>query len=94
MSVFGALVVWDHPFVVLPVEGGGSLHLPCGTVPTMLEEYPKSPVTVMYLALGGGKVIERKVLLPATEIQRIFKEGAQKMNRAGEDLQVFEFPRP
>jgi hypothetical protein len=80
VSQFGFLNLFDHPFLRFPLVGGKTLQLPCGTVPTALEEDEDSGSTRVLLMTSGG-VMEWKVALGAEDIQAIFAAGSALLNR-------------
>ena len=90
MSHFGLTAVFDHAFMKFPLaippvgaETGAVLHLPCGTVPTVLTEYiyQGSTVTEMSIFIPGGTVLAYIVTLPPEDVQEIFAEGMHRLNR-------------
>jgi hypothetical protein len=82
-GLFGAMVIWDHPFLVFPMKQGGHLHLPCGSCPTSLIENPAG-ITTIQVGLPSGTILAWTVEMTALEVQATFRSGAAKLNRITE----------
>ncbi len=81
-GMFGVLVVWDHPFMVFPLEDDAKLYLPCGTIPTCLIE--KEGSTLIQVGTARGGMLTWAATLSAEEVQAVFREGAKKLNRVAD----------
>jgi len=93
LNAFGFLNIFDHDFMVFPQKAGGILHLPCGTVPTALVEFPGDRTDVVITG-SAGKPMVFGIALTAIEVQAVFSQGSQKLNRTDAEgpTEVIPFP--
>jgi|ETNvirenome_6_85_1030632.scaffolds.fasta_scaffold02354_3 hypothetical protein len=88
--MFGATALLDHPFMKFERGEGGILHLPCGTIPTALEENEVGMVTIL-ISSPGGEPLRWRVAHTAEEVQQIFRDGVMRLNREAEGPEVIPF---
>lgn len=89
-GVFGAMIIWDHPFMVFPLVGGDILHLPCGSAPTALIQSQRG-CTTMQVAIPGAEPLTWDLAMTAEEAQDVFREGAKKLNRLTDAPEAIPF---
>jgi len=91
MNQFGALGPLDHPYMTFPLpRDGGTLHLPCGTLATALEEGKDGTNTTIVVGIPGCEFARWTVAMSAVEVQATFREGALRLNRIVPDLRAVD----
>lgn len=84
--MFGLSALLDHPFVEFRLVGGGKLHLPCGSIPTALEEHPRAGsegfITTIHMSTPA-QTFSWTVEHAAEEVQALLRGGVQKLNKEG-----------
>ena len=85
--MFGTSCLMDHAFVIFDMPDGGSLHIPCGTIPTclvekqkMMEEGDTAYETAITVAVPS-QVLTWTVAHSADEVQALLREGLMKLNQ-------------
>ena len=93
MNAFGFLNIFDHDFMAFPQKSGGVLHLPCGTVPTALIEFPGDRTDIVVMGAAGEPMVFG-IALTALEVQAVFAKGSQQLNGTDTDgpTEVIPFP--
>jgi len=75
--MFGVEAVLKHPFMAFPLEGGGTLHLPCGSVSTALVENEEGNCTII-MGLPSTH-FGWNVSSSAEQVQEILREGMARL---------------
>lgn len=95
--MFGLSSLLDHPFVDFSLVGGGELHLPCGSIPTALEERPDTMaqgptrlITTIHVSTPA-KTFSWVVEHSAEEVQARLREGVRKLNQEGSGPEPLPF---
>lgn len=85
--MFGHSPLMDHPFIAFKKWGGGTIHLPCGTIPTALEEKThmqedgSSKYETRIIVAVPSQAISWAVAHSAAEVQEMLRVGLMKLNQ-------------
>lgn len=90
MSAFGDHTLLDHPFIRFHRAGGGFLHLPCGTIPTALEE--EEDGTTKIVIMTPGLFHAWHVTETPGEVQARCAIGARRLSCVPDGPEVIPFP--